>query len=914
MLNQCNLYVIVLHEYQIRRIMNRRHIFQTFDHHHLLPKPLNFLFKTFYNAPSQLPPNNRHHLITLISTSKTLSHLLQIHTQLIISGFTHDNFTNTHLIISYSRFKKIYLARLVFNATLNPNVLLWNSMIKAHIRSKQHQEAIIMYKNMIQNSSFDLQPDKYTYTFVLKACTMNLDIDEGFLLHEEIAKRGLECDVFIGTGLIDLYCKCGYLVNARQVFDKMPNRDVAVWNVMVSGLSQSLDFDQAVEVFCNMQMCGGVEPNSVSLLNLFPAICKLSSVRLCKCVHGYVIKRNFPNTVLNGLIDVYSKCNRTDIAYCVFELMQEPDDVSWGTLMAGFALNGCYYEVLELFDQMKNNNLDVNIVSVVSALSAAGETKDLAKGKMIHECVKKNKFDSDICVATPLITMYAKCGEVKKAQDLFHNLSGKDMVAWSAVIAAFAQSGYYEEAISLFCDMQFAGCKPSMVTIVGVLPACAELCFKRLGKSVHCYSIKYDMVNDVSLETSLVAMYAKFDDFKSAMTVFDRMVHKEVVAWNALINRYAQIGEANLAMKMFCRLQLTDVNPEPGTMVGVVSASAHLADLNLGTSIHGLVVKYGFELDCHVNNALIDMYSKSRSLSSAERLFSLTKSQDQVLWNVMIAAYMRNGYAQESIYTFQQMKSEGFRPSLVTFVSTLPAVAHLAAIKEGTSMHAAIFRMGFISHTIILNGLIDMYSKCGRVDLSERVFNETKDKDTVTWNVMLAGYALNSVDRAFGFFSRMQDNLVEIDPVSFLSLLSACRHAGLVKEGKHVFKLMKEKHNIEPKLEHYACMVDLLGRAGLFDETMGLIESMQMEPDGGVWGSLLGACQMHGNVKLAELALDNLVKLEPRNQAHYVVLSSIYAQSGRWADARSLRLKMTESGVNKTPGCSWVNEKRDLTV
>ncbi|PWA75560.1 pentatricopeptide repeat (PPR) superfamily protein [Artemisia annua] len=539
------------------------------------------------------------------------------------------------------------------------------------------------------------------------------------MVKNDVLERGLECDVFIGAGLVDLYCKCGRLGDARNVFDKMWDKDVAVWNAMVAGLSQSLEFGEAVEVFRSMWMCGGVEVNSVSLLNLFPAICKLSSVGLCKCVHGYVIRRLFPNSVVNGLIDVYSKCGRPDLAYRVFELMHEPDDVSWGTLMAGLALNGCHNEVLELFDQMMNYRLNVNIVSVVSALSAAGETKDLKKGKMIHECVKKNKFDSDIRVSTPLITMYAKCGELEKALDLFHKLSGKDMVA----------------------------CK------------------------------------------------------------------------------------------------------------------------------------------------------------------------DHVLWNVMISAYTRHGRSQESISTFHQMKSNGFSPGLVTFVSVLPAVAYLAAIKEGTSLHGEIIRMGFLSHNTVCNTLIDMYSKCGRLDYAELVFNEINDKDNVSWNVMLAGYALNGLgDCAFDFFTLMQENLVEIDPVSFVSVLSACRHAGLVNEGKRVFALMKEKHNIEPKLEHYACMVDLLGRAGLFDETLQLIESMPMEPDAGVWGGLLGACQMHSNVKVAELALDNLVKLEPGNQAHYVVLSSIYAESGRWADAKSLRMKMSESGVKKTPGRSWVNENRDLPV
>ncbi|KAI3721288.1 hypothetical protein L2E82_32294 [Cichorium intybus] len=431
-----------------------------------------------------------------------------------------------------------------------------------------------------------------------------------------------------------------------------------------------------------MQLQGGIEPNSISLLNLFPAIHKLSSVKFCKSIHGYVIRRNFPNTVVNGLIDIYSKCKRTDMAYQVFNQMQEPDDVSWGTLMAGFSLNGSHYQVLELFDQMNNNQLNLNIVSVVSALSAAGETKDFKKGKIIHECVNKNKFDSDIRVSTPLITMYAKCGELEKAQDLFSNLSGKDMVAWSAIIAAFSQSGYPKEALCLFRDMQF-DFKPSMVTIVGVLPACGELYSKKLGKSLHGYTIKHNMDSNTSIETSLVAMYAKCDDFTSAITVFDRMLDKEVVAWNALINRYAQIGETNLAVNMFCKLQSMEMQPDPGTMAGVVSAVSHLGDINLGKTMHGEIIKYGFESDCHVNNALIDMYAKSGSLFSAELLFGTTIIRDHVLWNVMIGAYMRHGYFQESIFTFRQMKSEGFCPSLVTFVSVLPAVANLAAIKEG---------------------------------------------------------------------------------------------------------------------------------------------------------------------------------------------------------------------------------------
>lgn len=756
-----------------------------------------------------------------------------------------------------------------------------------------------------------IRPDKYTFTFVLKACTLMSDFEKGIKIHEEIVNRNLENDVFIGTGLIDMYSKMGDLESARKVFDKMPDRDVVVWNAMISGLAQSAEPVKAVELFKKMQFVCRTNPSSVTLLNLLPAVCKLMDMRVCRCIHGYVYRRVFPVSVYNALIDTYAKCNHPNVARRVFDELKGTDDVSWGTMMAGCAYNGNFVEVLELFDWMKRMRLKMSKVAAVSALLGAGEMGDLERGIEIHECAIQEMIDSDVMIATSLMTMYAKCGMLGKARDLFWGIRERDLVAWSAAIAAFSQSGYPQEAISLFRDMQKEYSKPNNVTLVSVIPACAELMAVRLGKSIHCHAIKASMDSDISTGTALVSMYAKCNLFTSALNLFNKMPLTEVVTWNTLINGYAQIGDCYSALEMFCQFRLAGLHPDPGTMVGVLPACAFLGDVRLGTSLHCQIIRYGFESDCHVKNALIDLYAKCGNISLAEFMFNKTEfSKDEVSWNTMIAGYMHNGLAKEALSTFHSMKFESFQPNVVTIVSILPAVSHLTYLTEGMTIHAYIIKSGFQSHKLVGNSLIDMYAKCGQLDLSECIFEEMKNTDSVSWNALLTAYSMHGEgDRALSVFSLMEKRDIEVDSISFLSVLSACRHAGLVEEGRKIFHCMRDKYHIEPDVEHYACLVDLLGRAGFFNEIMDLLKTIPLEPDGGVWGALLDAARMHSNIEIGELALKNLVKIEQGNPAHYVVLSSLYSQSGRWSDAVHTRVKMNDIGLRKTPGYSWVEVK-----
>ncbi|KAK7394231.1 hypothetical protein VNO78_14753 [Psophocarpus tetragonolobus] len=861
------------------------HIHNKYHHPHHVHSSCAFAISPTTNNIPHHCNHSHHYYFQLLRSCKYLNPLLQIHARFLVSG--------------------VQQCTLAPNSIINPSLILWNSMIRAYSRLHLFKEALKLYHQMLD---IGLEPDKYTFTFVLKACTGALDFHEGVAVHQDIASRELDWDVFIGTGLVDMYSKMGHLDSARKVFDRMPRKDVASWNAMISGLTQSSNPYEALEIFRMMQMEEDVEPDSVSILNLAPAVSRLEDIGSCKAIHGYAVRRSVFSVVSNSLIDMYSKCGEVNLARQLFYQMQVKDDVSWATMMVGYVHHGYFFEVLQLFDEMKRQHVKMNKISVVNSLLAAAEMRDLKKGKEVHSYALQLGIMSDIVVATPIVSMYAKCGELEKAKELFLSLEGRDLVAWSAFLSALVQAGYAEEALSTFQEMQHDVLKPDKIILSSLISACAEISNSRLGMIVHCYAIKAHMGSDISVATTLVTMYTRCKLFMYAMTLFNRMQYKDVVAWNTLINGFAKFGDPDIALEMFRKLQLSGIQPDSGTMVSLISACALLGDLERGFRIHGNIIKSGFESDMHVKVALIDMYAKCGSLWSAENLFQLTKHvKDEVAWNVMIAGYLDNGCAKEAISTFNQMKFESVRPNLVTLVTILPAVSYCSILREAMAFHGCIIRMGFICSILVGNSLIDMYAKCGELSYSEKCFDEMENKNTISWNAMISGYAMHGQGEvSLTLFSLMQESGIQVDSISYMGVLSACRHGGLIEEGREIFRGMREKHNLEPKMEHYACMVDLLGRGGLFDEVMSLINKMPTEGDAQVWGALMGACKMHSNVKLGEVALHHLRKLEPRNAAHYIVLSDIYAQCGRWTEARRTRSNMAHQGLKKIAGYSWV--------
>ncbi|XP_013716927.1 pentatricopeptide repeat-containing protein At2g39620 [Brassica napus] len=829
-------------------------------------------------------------LLLMLRECRTLRCILQVHGKLTVSGLKPHN----QLINAYSLFQRPNLSRIIFDSVQDPGVVLCNSMIRGYTRAGLHREALELFRYMSEEKS--IVPDKYSFTFALKACTGALDLERGLGIHELVSEMGFESDVYIGTALVEVYCKGGDLVRAREVFDEMPERDVVTWNIMVSGFVQNGCFGEALRLFRDMCL-SCVEIDHVSLYNLIPAVSKIGSTDVCRCLHGFVVKKGFASGFSSGLIDMYCKCADLDAAECVFEDVWSKDDSSWGAMMAAYAHNGCFTKVLELFDIMRCYDVRMNKVAVVSALQAAGYVGDLEKGIAIHEYVVQQGMMGDVSVATSLVSMYSKCGELEIAEQLFTNITDRDVVTWSAMIASFELAGHHDDALSLFRDMMKTDVKPNTVALTSVLPACAGIgiAASRLGKSIHCYAIRTDIESELAAATAIISMYAKSGLFSPALKAFERLPTKDAVAFNALAQGYTQIGDACKAFDLYNKMKLHGVRPDSGTMVGLLQTCALCSDYDRGSCVYGQTIKHGFDSECQVAHALIDMFTKCHALAAAKSLFDKCGfEKSTVSWNLIMNGYLINGQAEEAIAAFRQMKNENFQPNIVTFVNILHAAAQLAVLRDAMSVHARLIRFGYCSHTAIGNGLVDMYAKCGMIESSERCFVEIRNKDMVSWNTMLSAYAVNGLAScAVSLFLFMQENQLRLDSVPFLSVLSACRHAGLVEEGKRVFKDMEERHEIEVGVDHYACMVDLLGKAGLFGEAVEIVRRMRVKASVGVWGALLSCSRMHCNLWLSNAALCQLVKLEPLNPSHY-------GQELRLGDGND------GSRIKKIPACSWI--------
>jgi pentatricopeptide repeat protein len=422
------------------------------------------------------------------------------------------------------------------------------------------------------------------------------------------------------------------------------------------------------------------------------------------------------------------------------------------------------------------------------------------------------------------------------------------------------------------------------------------------------------------------------------------MPERDVVSWTAIIAGYTQSGNYDEAMQFFREMQLVRVKINSDTFTSILPACANLGALNLGREVHANIIRSGFQFNLFVGSALLDMYAKCGIIEEAQKVFAQMPERSLVSWNTVIAGYVQNGHVDEALELFKkmdtrnviswtamiagyaqdgqydkalkffgQMQLTGVKPDSDVFSCVLPACANLATLHAGKEVHEDIIRGGFHSNVFVENSLIDMYAKCGSIEDACRVFDKMPTRDVVSWTAMIVGYATHGYGKeALELFQQMQQSGTKPDHATFLGVLSACCHAGLVAEGQQYFDSMSHAYHISPGLEHYSCMVDILGRAGLLNEAVEFIHKMPIKPNAAVWGSLLGACITHMNIELGEYVAEHVLKLEPENAAHYVVLSNIYSAAGRWSDVEKVRKMMKERRIKRRPGCSWVEVNNEV--
>ncbi|XP_050386605.1 pentatricopeptide repeat-containing protein At2g34400 [Argentina anserina] len=473
----------------------------------------------------------------------------------------------------------------------------------------------------------------------------------------------------------------------------------------------------------------------------------------------------------------------------------------------------------------------------------------------------------------------------------------------------------YPQTLHLYYQMKSLGLSPDNFTYPFLFISCWNLSDACLGRAGHCSVVKVGLGSDYHVCHSLITMYSMCGELGCARKVFDEIPERDSVSWNSMIAGYGKMGRARDAVGLFGEMREAGFEPNEMTLVSVLGACGDIGNLGLGKWVEEFVVEKELELNSYLGSALIGMYGKCGDLSSARRVFDSMKRKDRVTWNAMITGYAQNGMSNEAMMLFDGMKEAGVIPDKITLVGMLSACAAIGALDLGKWIDKYASERDFKHDIYVATALVDMYAKCGSLANALRVFDDMPQKNEVSWNAMISALAFHGRAReAISLFERMtvEAGAARPNDITFIAVLSACVHVGLVDEGRRLFHLMSTAFGLVPKVEHYSCMADLLSRAGHIHEAWDFIKRMPEKPDEVTLGALLGACRKCGNVDVTEQVVQLLMELEPSNSGNYVIPSNIYKGLKMWDDSARMRALMRQRGVSKTPGCSWIETENQL--
>ncbi|XP_072973108.1 pentatricopeptide repeat-containing protein At2g22070 [Typha angustifolia] len=649
------------------------------------------------------------------------------------------------------------------------------------------------------------------YAYLLQTCLKAENPCAGRTIHAHIIKAGLHLSVYLTNNLINYYAKGGLFSDAYRIFDEMPLRNLFTWN---------------------------------------------------------------------SILSMYAKVGQINLASALFEKMPERDSVSWTTMIVGFNQMGQFTKAIRTFLEMVRVGISPTQFTFTNIFSSCGALEDLDIGKKVHPFVVKLGLSSCVPVANSLLNMYGKTGDAETAKVVFDMMILRSLSSWNSMISLYAQLGRMDLAVSQF----------------------------------------------------------------------ERMTERSTVSWNAIIAGYNQNGLDLKALEFFHQmLKDPSMTPDNFTFTSVLSACANLGMLKAGKQIHACIIRTELPYNEQVGNALISMYSKSGGVKNAQRIvehtvasdlnmisftallegyiklgdlqparkiFDFMNYRDVVAWTAMIVGYVQNGFNSDAMELFRLMIDKGPKPNNYTLAAILSACSSLASLEYGRQIHCKAIKSGEVFSVSVSNAIITMYAKSGSISTARRVFNQICwRKETITWTSMIIALAQHGLgEEAITLFADMLHLGVKPDHITYVGVISACTHAGLVEEGKRYFEQMQSKHMIEPTLSHYACMIDLFARSGLLDEAQEFIEKMHVEPDAIAWGALLSACRVHKNAELAKIAAERLLTTDPDNSGAYSALANVYSACGRWHEAAKIWKLMKDRGIKKEQGFSWIQIQNKVHV
>ncbi|XP_058109438.1 pentatricopeptide repeat-containing protein At4g19220, mitochondrial-like [Magnolia sinica] len=871
---------------------------------HMFDKMLN------RDSSSQKPSLSQALYLAKHSSQKPgISIVSALHCLALKTGSVDDTLTSTSLLTVYSRAGDLGSAQALFNDIVTKDVVSWNAIISSYVYNHRVQAALALFGEMMKDIG---EFDSTTLLVVLSALSRSNSFKQCRVLHGISLKLCLDSDSFLANALTNMYGKLGDLNSAESMFLRIKYRDTTSWNSIMGVYLYNGYPRKTLSCFREMSF-SGIQADAVSLSCFISACSCLEEVGAGKSVHGWGIKSSYDEishlSVANALISFYLKFNDVNAAEKVFCKLIVRDVVSWNAMIGGFAEKGRVSEALGLLRKMQLDEMvQPNLVTAVTILPLCAELNLPQQGRSIHGFTMRRGLWLDLVVTNSLMNMYSKCNILRSSEILFKAMPNRDLISWNTMIAGYTQNGCSKEAWVLFRELLGSGMQCSMSTVLAILPSCDCQEALDFGELVHCWILKSGFSNNVFTVNALMFMYMNCGDMVACFSLFQSIsVIADVDSWNTVIVGCVRNGYPGEALEAFNLMrQLSRVNPDPITMVSILSVCGNLGLVFYGKFIHGFILKTLMEPDLRVRNALITMYCRCDDIKSAESIFCRSHcSRNLCSWNCMISGLAQNKDGKRALKLFRHME---FDPNEITIVSILSACTQLGALRHGMEINGYAFRFGLHQNAFISAALVDMYSKCGRLEISVRVFRNSMEKSVASWNSMISAYGFHGHGKkAIELFLEMCESGIRGTRSTFISLLSACSHSGLVDEGQLYYNLMTEEFGINPTTEHHVCMVDMLGRAGRLAKAYEFIKQIPTEPAAGVWGALLSACKDHGNLEMGKSIAKHLFCLEPENAGYYVSLSHMYAAVGRWPNAVEVRRMAEDKGLKKPPGCSLID-------
>ncbi|CAA0825334.1 Pentatricopeptide repeat-containing protein -chloroplastic [Striga hermonthica] len=720
-------------------------------------------------------------------------------------------------------------------------------------------------------------------------------------------------------------CRKGQLSLARQLFDTIPQPTTVLWNTLIIGYICNDMPDEAISLYSrfirSLNSSSNRKCDPYTYSSVLKACAQTKQLLTGKAVQCHVLRSGeYPSRIVyNSLLNMYSACcmnSGFDLVERVFGFMRKRNVVSWNTMIAWYAKNGRFVEAIRCFVMMMKMGFRPTAVSFVNVFPAVSGLGDIEIANVVYGIVTKlgGEYAKDLFVVSSAITMYAELGCLDSARSIFDNCLEKNAHVWNTMIGGYIQNNLPIRALELFNEALNGENNIDDVTFLSAVTAASELRNPGFSRQLHSYLIKSSQFSSVILMNSVVSLYSRCNSIWDSFRVFSGMREKDVVSWNTMICALVQNGLDDEGLMLALEMQKLGFSIDDVTITAFLSAASNLRNQEIGKQTHACIIRHGIQFD-GMDSYLIDMYAKSGKLSFAETIFdrNLKSNTDPAVWNAMISGFTQNGLVEKSLTIFRQMvKEKNVKPNAVTLASVLPVCSQLVSLSLGKAIHGFAIRNFLDENVFVGSALVDMYSKSGSITYAKRAFTNSAETNSVTYTNMIMGYGQHGMgEKAISLFNSMRDFTVEPDAVTFVAILTACSYSGLINEGLQIFESMEACYGVKPSSEHYACVVDMLGRVGRVFEAYEFALKLGREGDVlGIWGSLLSACRVHKEFGLGKIVANKLLEMEggnDRKTGYHVLLSNMHAEEGNWENVKSMRRELAERGLAKEVGCSWIS-------